>query len=75
MKIKTFYSIYLQELEEKINTEVDKLMKEDVYIEDIDIKFQKRGYENEYIGIIKYRPKVEEKIVGQWFDVNRNCLD
>ena len=53
MKIKTFYSIYLQELEEKINVEVDKLMKEDVYIEDIDIKFQRGQYKNEYIGIIK----------------------
>ena len=75
MKIKTFYSICLQELEEKINVEVDKLMKEDVYIEDIDIKFQRGQYKNEYIGIIKYRPKVGEKIVGQWFDMNKNCLD
>ena len=44
-------------------------------MQDVDIKFQRGNYENEYVGIIKYQETVEEKIVGQWFDMNKNCLD
>ncbi len=67
MKIKTFYCVELDELEEIINIEVDKLKEKDMYIYDIDIKVIGGQY-NQYIGIIKFRENEEEKI--QWFNLD-----
>ena len=75
MKIKLYYNTSLSNLEREMNEMLEQLKKENLYVQDVDIKFQRGNYENEYVGIIKYQETVEEKIVGQWFDMNKNCLD
>ena len=74
MKIKLYYNTSLSNLEREMNEMLEQLKKENLYVQDVDIKFQRGNYENEHIGIIKYFEKQEE-IVGQWFDMNKNCLD
>ena len=73
MKIKLLSSLYLETLEQEVNEMLEQLKKEDLYVQDVELAFPKY-YSNEYVCIIKYQEKIEDKVVGKFYP-NGSCLD